>query len=170
MAGFKVAPNCPSSGAAAAAFPGFPGPCCSAARSMMTSRFDSNFASSACAADESSSQSGLAHPRLDLLMHSSNSILIFHSPGFPTSLPTKAQLVFASSFRAQNCVPFSTSSKRFLDLRLTRSASRSRPRTAFYDPARRVLRAKPVARSGLETTCLFSDLHSPSGFLNPSGS
>jgi len=44
------------------AFPGCPGPCTSTAGSMMTPRLDSNFASAACAVDESSSQSGLAHP------------------------------------------------------------------------------------------------------------
>jgi len=85
---FRVAPNRSSFGSAAAASPGCPGPCSSAAGSMMTPRFDSNFASAACAVDESSSQSGLAHPRLALLMHSPNSILIFHSPGCPDSLPT----------------------------------------------------------------------------------
>jgi hypothetical protein len=70
------------------AFSGFPSPCTSTAKSMMTPRIDSNFASAACAVDESSSQSGLAHPRLALLMHSPNSISIFHSPGCPDSFPT----------------------------------------------------------------------------------
>jgi len=47
-----------------------PCPAPSTAKSMMTPRLDSNFASTACALDESSSQSGLARPCPNLLMHS----------------------------------------------------------------------------------------------------
>jgi hypothetical protein len=75
---------------------------------------DSNFASAACAVDESSSQSGIAHPRLALLIHSPNSILVFHSPGCPASLPTKAQLgsctvLPSSELRSQlPCLPINS--------------------------------------------------------------
>jgi hypothetical protein len=53
---------------------------------------------------------------------------------------------------------------------LARSVSSSRPRLAFFGHARCVHRSSPVTSSDFETQRLSSDLRSPSGFLNPSGS
>jgi len=58
----------------------------------------------------------------------------------------------------------------FKILRSARSIPRSRPRPAFCRLSRCVHRTTPVAKFDLETPCLFPDLRSPSGSLDPYGS
>lgn len=74
-------------------------------------------------------------------------------------------LISSKRFRSrlEGSSPFGASS-------LTRSASRSRPRPAFFRLPRHVQRVSPVVRPDPGTRRLSSDLSSPPGYLYPSGS
>jgi len=111
------------------AFPGCPGPCTSTAGSMMTPRLDSNLASAACAVDESSSQSGLAHPEPGAhgAFPSFNLGLLLTGLPRPASGQDSNWCLHRPS-RARNCVPNSLSGHQ-LDGR------DSRPCRQYDDPS-----------------------------------
>jgi hypothetical protein len=74
------------------------------------------------------------------------------------SIPTAASMFPACVFKA------------ILKSSWTRSVPRSRPRFAFYCVTRCVHSMKPVARPNFRTLHSSSNLHSPPGSLDPSGS